>query len=291
MPDAALPTPADDLPETDLRAGEATWQRRLFNIIFGHDTWSGKAFDIGLLIAILVSVAVVMLETVEGMRFESGRVFYALEWVLTGLFTVEYILRIACVRRKRRYVLSFFGVVDLLAILPTYLSLLVPGAQGLATVRALRLLRIFRVLKLTRFVSEATVLRGVLWQSRAKIIVFLMTVVIVACIIGAAMYVVESPTNPAFANIPQSIYWAIVTMATVGYGDIVPVTPFGKFLSVLLIVFGYSMIVVPTGIVSAEFSGARHRAEVLAAGRTCPNCGKAGHEADAAFCKHCGGGL
>lgn len=292
VPGVPPPLEADDSPpRAVLRAGRRRWQRRLFTIIFEHDTFAGRLFDLSLLAMIGLSVLAVMLESVDGIRQRHGNLLYGAEWLFTGLFTVEYGLRLACVRRPVRYATSFFGVVDLLAVLPTYISLLVPGAQGLATVRALRLLRIFRILKLTQFVNEAAVLRVVLWQSREKIIVFLMTVVIVACIIGAMMYVVEGDENAAFSSIPQSIYWAIVTMATVGYGDIVPLSPLGKFLAVVLIVFGYSMIVVPTGIVTAEFAGARNRMDREAADRRCSACGKAGHDADATYCKYCGEGL
>ena len=275
----------------DLKPGPAAWQRRLYVVIFEHDTVAGKAFDVVLLVAIVVSVAVVMMASVRGFAAEHRRLLLGLEWGFTALFTVEYGLRLACIRDRRAYVLSFFGLVDLLAILPTYLGVFVTNAQGLATVRGLRLLRIFRILKLTQFVSEASALRATLWASRAKLVVFLMTVLIVACIVGAGMYVVEGPTNPKFSSIPQSIYWAIVTMATVGYGDIVPITTLGKGLSVLLIVFGFSLIVVPTGILSAEFSETRGKAKAEAAVRPCPACGKAGHDADAAFCKACGGPL
>ena len=291
-PDRPAPTAGhasgDQWPSSKLTAGPAAWQRRLFIVIFRHDTGLGRAFDLGVLLAIVLSVIVVMIESVEWAREAHPRLLYAAEWVFTLLFTVEYVLRLACVRERRAYATSFFGIVDLMAILPTYLSLLVPGAQGLATIRALRLLRIFRILKLVRFSSEATALRAVLWGSRAKIIVFLMTICIVACIIGALMYVVERPHNPDFSSIPQSIYWAVVTMATVGYGDIVPVTVAGKLLAVALIVFGYSMIVVPTGIVTAEFGQHAQRArESRVARRRCASCGKTGHDDDAAFCNRC----
>ena len=283
MTDAAA-TPHHD--PHDPRPPATPWRRRLYVVIFRHGTRGGRAFDLALLVAILASVAVVMLETVPSIAARHGRLLYGLEWGFTILFTIEYAVRLAAVRRKRQYTLSFFGVVDLLSILPTYLSLLLPGTQGLATIRALRLLRVFRVLKLTRFIGEAEALRGALWQSRQKIVVFLMAVLIVVTIIGSLMYVVEGPTNAGFRSIPSSIYWAIVTMATVGYGDIVPLTPLGKALSAVLIVFGYSLIVVPTGIISAEVGRG-----TTAAGRRCPSCGATGHDADAAYCKACGGRL
>ena len=277
---------ADESPPR-LRPGTRPWQRRLFVVIFEHDTRGGKLFDVALFALILLSVGVVMLESVEGFRREHRDLLPGVEWGFTLLFTAEYALRLACVRRPVVYVTSFFGVVDLLAILPTFASLFVLRAQGLATIRALRLLRIFRVFKLARFMTEAAVLRDVLWQSRAKLTVFLMGVTIVVTIIGSLMYVVEGRSNPGFGSIPESIYWAVVTMATVGYGDVVPRTPLGKGLSMVLIVFGYGLIVVPTGIVTAEWGGGGKET----AGRACPSCGKAGHDADAGFCKACGGKL
>ena len=269
-----------------LQPGSRPWQRTLYVVIFEHDTRGGKLFDVALLVAIAASVLVVMLETVEGFRKEHRDLLLVVEWGFTLLFTVEYALRLACVRRPMVYVRSFFGAVDLLAILPTFGSLFVARTQGLATIRALRLLRIFRVFKLARFMSEAAVLRDVLWQSRAKLTVFLMGVTIVVTIIGSLMYVVEGRSNPGFGSIPESIYWAVVTMATVGYGDVVPRTPLGKGLSMVLIVFGYGLIVVPTGIVTAEWGGGGK-----ATGRACPHCGATGHDADAAYCKACGGAL
>ena len=273
----------------DLHAVATHPQRRLFAIIFRHDTRPGRWFDVGLLIAIVASTGAVMLESVPGIRERHGTLLYAIEWGFTILFTIEYALRLYCVRERLRYMTSFFGVVDLLAVLPTYLSLFLPGAQALSTVRALRLLRIFRVLKLVQFVGEAAALKEVLWISRAKIVVFLLVVTVVVTIVGALMHVIEGPHNSDFASIPQSIYWAIVTMATVGYGDIVPVTPMGKFLSAVLIVFGYSLIVVPTGIVTAEWQ--EQRGKVLPdgkAGPTCPQCGLEDLDSDSRYCKRCG---
>ena len=270
-----------------LQPGPRPWQRRLYVVIFEHDTRGGKLFDVAVFVAIFLSVGVVMMESVEGFRQEHRDLLLGVEWGFTLLFTVEYALRLACVRRPMVYATSFFGVVDLLAILPTFGSLFVARTQGLATIRALRLLRIFRVFKLARFMSEAAALRDVLWQSRAKLTVFLMGVTIVVTIIGSLMYVVEGRSNPGFGSIPESIYWAVVTMATVGYGDVVPRTPLGKGLSMVLIVFGYGLIVVPTGIVTAEWGGGTKEPPR----RACPSCGKGGHDADAAYCKACGGAL
>ena len=275
-----------------LRAHPTRLGRRLFVVIFGHGTRPGKTFDLALFALIAASVAVVMLESIPEFRQRHGTALRATEWAFTGLFTLEYVLRLYCVRQRLRYATSFFGVVDLLAILPTYLSLLLPGAQALATVRALRLLRIFRVLKLVRFVGEAAALRDVVWQSRAKITVFLMVVAVVVTIVGAAMHVIEGrQPDSDFRSIPAGIYWAVVTMATVGYGDIVPTTAAGKFLSALLIVFGYALIVVPTGIVTAEWqggSGQGGRADPPAGFVRCDGCGLDRHAADARYCMRCG---
>ena len=286
MTDAAA-TPHHD--PHDPRPPRSAWRRALYVVIFRHVTRGGKAFDLALLVVILASVVVVMLETVRDVAEHHRALLYAAEWGFTVLFTIEYAVRLMAVRRKRTYALSFFGIVDLLSILPAYLSLLLPGTQGLATIRALRLLRVFRILKLTQFIGEANALRGALWQSRQKLVVFLMAVVIVVTIIGSLMYVVEGPRNDGFSSIPSSIYWAIVTMTTVGYGDIVPTTPLGKALSAVLIVFGYSLIVVPTGIITAEVG--RGGGGTTAAGRRCPSCGARGHDADAGYCKACGGKL
>jgi voltage-gated potassium channel len=263
-----------------------TWREHLHEIIFEADTPAGKLFDVILLLVIVLSVLVVMLESVAGIRERYGPTLIRAEWVFTALFTVEYGLRLLCSRRPLRYAGSFFGIVDLLAILPTYLSVLLPGAQSLLVVRALRLLRIFRVFKLVRFVAEASSLRHALWQSRAKIIVFLLTVLIVVTIMGSAMYLVEGPTNEQFSSIPQSVYWAIVTVTTVGYGDVTPETVLGRCVAVLMMIIGYAMIIVPTGIVSAAFI---KRDQITT--QACPDCARHGHTPDATFCKFCGGEL
>lgn len=266
----------------------APWRQRLHTIIFEADTPAGALFDLALLVAIILSTLAVMLETVKPIDEHYHTIFRAAEWVFTVLFTVEYVLRLICVRSPRRYAWSFYGIVDLVAVLPTYISLLVPGAQSLLVVRALRLLRIFRILKLARFLADAGELRYALWQSRGKIVVFLFTVITVVSIMGAAMYLVERDTNPGFRNIPQSMYWAIVTMTTVGYGDVTPITPLGKILASLIILFGYSMIVVPTGFVTAEFVAVRQKTITT---RACPSCTQHGHDPDAHHCKWCGAEL
>lgn len=263
------------------------WRRRLHTIIFEADTPAGKAFDIFLLIGILLSVAVVMLDSVGAVKARYGALLVALEWAFTILFTVEYGLRLISVRRPLAYARTFFGAVDLLAILPTYLSLLVPGAQYLLVVRVLRLLRIFRIFKLAEYLYEGRTLGRALLAARRKISVFLLTVVTVVIIVGALMYVVEGPAS-GFTSIPVSVYWAVVTMTTVGYGDIAPQTPLGKSLAVAVMLLGYGIIAVPTGIVTLELS----RAQLpTISTQVCPSCGAEGHDADARYCKYCGSSL
>ena len=251
------------------------------------DTSAGKAFDVLLLLAILLSILVVMLESVETIRRVYGPYLLAAEWFFTVLFTVEYVARILCSRRPLRYVFSFFGMVDLLAILPTYLMVLIPGAQRLAVVRSFRLLRAFRIFKLGHMLSEARDLRRALWLSRAKIAVFLAVVATIVVIIGSAMHVIEGPEN-GFTSIPQSMYWAVVTMTTVGYGDIAPQTTLGKALAALIMVLGYSLIIVPTGIVSTELAQTGRKPVTT---QVCPECMAEGHDADARHCKYCGSRL
>ena len=261
-------------------------RENLGDIIFETDTPAAKLFDVVVLWAILLSVALVMLESVLGLRAQYGGVLRALEWGFTILFTVEYFLRIYAARKRLRYVTSFYGVVDLLAVLPSYLSLVVVGSQYLIVIRSLRLLRVFRVLKLARYLGEANTLVRALRASRVKIIVFLWTVLTLVIIIGSVMYLVEGAES-GFTNIPISVYWAIVTLTTVGYGDIAPRTPLGQTLSALVMVLGYAIIAVPTGIVTNELSRAsqeEREAQLVA----CPRCGQASHDADARYCKRCG---
>ena len=266
------------------------WRDRLRVIIFEADTPAGKAFDVCLLIAIMVSVLAVMLDSVESIRAAYGYELDVIEWIFTALFTVEYILRLACVPFPSQYARSFFGVVDLLAILPTYLSLLFPGTEMLLVIRGLRLLRIFRVFKLGRFLGEASILRKALADSRHKITVFLGTVTILVTLLGTAMYLIEGPEH-GFTSIPTAVYWAVVTMTTVGYGDIAPQTVPGKALAAMVMILGYSIIAVPTGIVTAEIveTAAASRGKVTT--RCCPHCMAEGHDADADYCKACGGEL
>ena len=264
------------------------WRERWYEVIFEADTRAGKIFDVVLLIAILLSVLTVVLDSVPGIHARAGKLLLAAEWCFTILFSVEYAARIACARRRWRYIFSFYGIIDLLAILPTYLTLTMRSrAQSVAVLRALRLLRVFRVLKLTHMLSEATALRGAIWASRSKIVVFLAFVLIVVVIIGAAMHVIEGPEH-GFTSIPESTYWAIVTLTTVGYGDIAPQSAVGKALAAVIMILGYSMIIVPTGIVSAELV---HAAVKPVTTQVCPECMAEGHDADAKYCKYCGGGL
>jgi len=260
-------------------------RRRLQEIIFEAETRAGKAFDVGLILAILLSVTAVMLESVEEIRADYGEQLRLIEWFFTGLFTVEYALRIYCTVRPIKYVRSFFGIVDFISIVPTWLSAVLPGAQSLQVIRALRLLRIFRVLKLANYLGEAKVLRQALYASRPKITVFLIAVVNIAAIFGALMYLIEGAAG-GFDNIPYSMYWAIVTMTTVGYGDIAPVTAGGRLIAAFLMLMGYGIIAVPTGIVSAELVRADRPKKVST--HSCPSCSKDGHDIDAVHCKYCG---
>lgn len=263
------------------------WRATAHEIIFEADTPAGKTFDIALIATILISVVAVLLESVAPIRARWGPELRAIEWVITILFTVEYILRLLCVGRPVRYARSFFGIIDLLAILPTYISVIVPGAQALAVVRVLRILRVFRVLKLVQYVQEARVLKQALVNSGRKILVFLFVVFTIVIIVGALMYLVEG-AEAGFTSIPISVYWAVVTLTTVGYGDIAPVTALGQFLSALLMIVGYGIIAVPTGIVTTEL--VRGQQEEFTT-QACRECGLEGHDSDARFCKGCGARL
>lgn len=264
------------------------WRRRWFDIIYRHDSRPSRNFDLLLVVAIIASVLVVMVDSVQHLHLRWSHWLYGLEWAFTVMFTLEYVLRLAVVKRPLRYAVSIWGIIDLLSILPTYLSLLVPGAQSLLVVRALRILRVFRILKLTRYIEESGVLMQALWRSRRKVLVFLFTVITITIIAGALMYLIEGP-NHGFTSIPSSMYWAVVTMATVGFGDIVPQTTLGRFVTSVLILIGYSIIAVPTGIYTAELANTMREADATARhdGRGCPRCALEGHEADARFCRRC----
>lgn len=266
---------------------ERGWRDVLFEVIFEADTPAGKWFDIVLIVCILLSVATVMLDSVGNINARYGRLLNAVEWFFTILFTVEYVLRLLCVGKPIRYAVSFFGVVDLLAVLPTYASPLFPSSRHLVVVRVLRVLRIFRVLKLGHHTKEATLLRKALYASRRKILVFFSAVVTLVVIIGSLMYVIEGQKN-GFTSMPRSVYWAVVTLTTVGYGDISPQTAAGQFLAAMVMILGYSIIAVPTGIVTAELSRA-HAAETSR--QACPSCSAEGHDRDARHCKFCGAKL
>ncbi|ASK34324.1 ion transporter [Alcanivorax sp. N3-2A] len=260
---------------------------RWWHIIFGTDTEAGRRFDQLLIVAILASVVAVMLDSVASIHQRYGAWLYGIEWFFTLLFTVEYGIRLWVSERPARYARSFFGVVDLLSVIPTYLSLLIPGTNFLLTIRALRVLRVFRVLKLAAFMSEANQLGAALIRTRRKIAVFMFSVLVVIVIFGSLMYVVEGPVN-GFTSIPRSIYWAIVTVTTVGYGDISPQTPLGQVVASLAMITGYAIIAVPTGIITAEISAA-HVARRYQ--RECPGCHRHDHDPDARFCKQCGSDL
>ncbi len=263
------------------------WREVVFEIIFEAETPAGKWFDIVLIICISLSVLTVMLDSVSSVRARCGRFLYAAEWFFTILFTIEYILRLLCVRKPTRYALSFFGIVDLLAILPTYTSLLFFGSRHLAVVRVLRVLRIFRVLKMGHHTREATLLKKALYASRRKILVFLFVVMTLVVIIGSVIYIIEGEEN-GFTSIPRSVYWAVVTLTTVGYGDISPNTGPGQFLAAIVMILGYSIIAVPTGIMTVELSQAYTDKSTSQA---CPNCSAEGHDRDAQYCKFCGAKL
>ncbi len=265
------------------------WQITLYNVIFEADTPVGKAFDVSLLVVILLSILIVMLESVRSIEQSYGPILRIAEWTVTVLFTIEYILRLSTVARPMRYARSFFGIVDVLSILPTYVSLFLPGVQSLLVIRALRLLRIFRVFKLGRFLLQANVLVAALRASTAKIIVFLGFVLTIATIVGSLMYLIEGEAS-GFSSIPVSVYWAIVTMTTVGYGDITPITVPGQLLAAVLMVTGYSILAVPTGIVSVEIAEASKRKQTQdrLTTKACHICTGEGHDYDAVFCKYCG---
>lgn len=262
------------------------WRLKLRKIIFDHDTPAARAFDIALLWCIVLSVAAVVLESIDGISRRYGDLLVALEWCFTLLFAVEYLLRLATVARPWLYARSFFGIVDLVAVLPTFLAVIVPGAQYFLIVRIIRILRVFRILKLVRFLGEAQVLLRALKLSLPKISVFLGTVLTIVVIVGGLMFVIEGRQH-GFTSIPVSMYWAIVTLTTVGYGDIAPQTIAGKFIAAILMLLGYGIIAVPTGIVTAELSQAAREAREVA----CPACAEEGHDQDAEFCKHCGAAL
>lgn len=265
-----------------------SWKKTLYETIFEADTKAGKLFDITLLILILLSTATVMVETMPELSVSYGRYFHILEWIFTGIFTVEYILRITAVKNKSKYLFSFLGIIDLLSILPAYLGLIVTGAQVFLVIRVIRLFRVFRILKLAQFIGAGNTLRSALLASRHKISVFLLTVMMIVIISGTIMYLVEGEAH-GFTSIPKSIYWAVVTLTTVGYGDIAPQTMLGQTIASLIMILGYGILAVPTGIVSAEMIQMKSKDKITT--QVCPNCMRDGHDADATFCKYCGSQL
>lgn len=264
-------------------------RERLYEVIFGYDTPAGRLFDIVLIVMIVVSVTAVLADSIAGIHQIYGVYLLWLEWVFTLLFTIEYGLRIYSSPEKRAYIFSFYGLIDLFSILPTYIAFLFPSAQFLVVIRAMRVLRVFRILKLFRYMGEANLLYTALVQARRKIFIFLFTVLTMMVVFGAFMFIIEGPEN-GFSNIPESIYWAIVTITTVGYGDISPQTGLGKILASLAMICGYAIIAVPTGIIGAELMTEyqqRARRDVDQS-RKCVNCGATGHDLDARYCKYCG---
>lgn len=266
------------------------WRRAFFVVIFESDTRAGKAFDVALIFAIFASVAVVMLDSVQSIGGRYPRLFHALEWAITLLFTAEYLARLACVQRPARYARSFFGIVDLLAILPTYLAFFFPALRALMDVRLLRVLRVFRILKLTAYMREYRSLGAALAASRRRILVFVGTVAIIVLVLGTVMYVVEGPAN-GFTSIPVGVYWAISTMTTVGFGDIVPKTGLGRTIASFVMLLGWGVLAVPTGIVTAEITRQRLREPEEQEPRRCDACGSADHAATARYCRDCGAPL
>jgi len=271
----------------ELSLPQGPWQRRIEEVIYGTETKAGKRFDLILLSVILFSIIVVVLESIRSLKAAYGSTFLTIEWIVTGLFTVEYLLRVVSVRKPLRYVFSFLGLIDLLSLLPSYLGLLVEGTEALMVIRSVRFLRIFRILKLSRYMLGADILGEALRNSRPKITVFLTSILTIVVIMGGLMYVIE-PDEAGFTSIPRSIYWAIITITTVGYGDIAPVTPWGQALAAVIMLFGYAIIAVPTGIVSSEITALK---KDKIKPHACPACGTTDHDREAYSCKTCGAEL
>ena len=281
------PRPAIDYDNHPVFSKRPRWRCEAHRIIFGNLTRAGRLFDLILIGVILASVVVVMLESVQDFNVRARGLLWTLEWVFTVLFTIEYLLRLISAERAGQYARSFFGIVDLLAVLPNFVGLLIPGGQALAVIRLLRVLRVFRVLKLAQFVGGERLLLGALRSSAYKIAVFIVAVLVVVTVVGAAMYVIEG-AEAGFSSIPRGVYWAIVTVTTVGFGDITPQTTAGQMLAALLMILGYGVIAVPTGIVTAEITGGREARLQAAMERMCLRCARSGHDPDARHCKHCG---
>jgi len=276
------------------KSSKTNWRTKLHDIIYEADTPSGKLFDVILLITIIASILLVMLESVKSIDSKYHNFLNISEWVITILFSLEYIARIITVKKPAKYIFSFYGIIDLLSTIPKYISLVFGGVHALAALRALRLLRIFRILKLARYLGASNTLVNALKASRAKISVFLFAVVIVAVILGTVMYLIEGEEN-GFTNIPKSVYWCIVTLTTVGFGDIAPQTPLGQFIASLVMILGYGIIAVPTGIVSAEYASQSdnkkqepEKQDIHLNSQSCENCLTTGHKDNADYCYNCG---
>lgn len=295
---SALPWPKADAAGPELHFGKPThgWRLKLYSVIFESETRAGRLFDLVLIAVILTSVMVVVLDSVQPIRARWGDVFTVCEWFFTTVFTLEYIARLACVRRPARYAKSFYGVIDLLALLPTYLAILTPGLSVLIDVRILRLLRVFRIFKMSHYAAEYRTLVSALAASRRKIMVFVGFVMMVVLVLGTLMYVVEGPQH-GFTSIPVAVYWAISTMTTVGFGDLVPKTDIGRAIASVMMLLGWGVLAVPTGIVSAEMVRYGRDGQPLAGAGArealppCPACGAGGHGDDARFCRRCGSRL
>ena len=282
---------SDDLqPNGDSQLlNQSPLQQAIFDVIFGYESRAGRWFDIALIVLILSSVTAVLADSVASIHSNYGGLIYRLEWAFTLIFTLEYFLRIYSTPNKRAYLFSFYGIIDLFSILPTYLAFLFPSAAYLLVIRIMRVLRIFRILKLFRYIGEANLLYAALLQARRKIFVFLFSVLVLIIIFGALMFVIEGPEN-GFTNIPVSIYWAIVTITTVGYGDIAPQTSLGQFVAAFAMICGYAIIAVPTGIIGAELMQQVQRSNQRnnSVSSTCSGCKNTNHDLDARFCKYCG---
>ena len=265
-------------------------QDKFYEIIFGTETTAGKWFDIGLMLLIVTSVTVIVLDSIPDLHAKYGTLYIQTEWAFTVFFTIEYMVRVWCSPNRRAYVYSVYGLVDLFAILPTYIALFIPQAAPLLIVRLLRILRIFRVLRLLTYLHVANTLAGALRRSARKIFVFFALMMILVTLFGCLMYVSEGPAH-GFDNIPKSVYWAIVTITTVGYGDMVPATPLGQAISAVGMLSGYAIIAVPTGIITAELASGMSQERATRTNRNCRNCARAGHEPDARYCKYCGAHL
>ena len=275
-------------PEEDIRINSKhDWKDKLYVIIFRATTPAGKRFDVWLLIAIVISVLIVLADSVPAIHAKHGKSLYVLEWVFTIFFTIEYILRIIILERKRKYIFSVMGIIDLISIVPTYLSIFLIGYQFLIVFRSLRLLRIFKILKLRNFQLASTSISLALYSSYRKILIFMMFICLLVVIIGSVMYIVEEDT-PGFESIPHAIYWAVVTITTVGYGDVSPATAMGKFFSIIVMLCGYSIIAVPTGIVTMEMARAREMQHGSSKGRGCLRCGTTDQPENGRYCYKCG---